>query len=412
MLPRLTARFGTIASFNPTALIGTKVRQFPHTNQFYQTMTNSWVRNKSTSNDIAGKTILVTGQGDIGSGVIAKAREAGANVVVALRKNPDKPRPAGDEHCRVVEIADDKMYSSEHWTELLREHKVEGVVHTIGGCSGSRESLQKVNVKLTEVVAKGVIDFDKTVPVVQASSIAAKLMEKGFLSDDYSETKFEAEEVLKNSGLEHLSIVRIPLCIAKFRLGNGKNIYIFGDNHAYSLEQLALLPIRFFPIIGTGEQPIPYIAVDEAAQMLLNGVSQGESLLEVNAIAGITSNIELATAYQGLVGTNKKFIHIKGTAADLLQKIAKHYGKGHFQDYAVRGLRDLDLTINSTGLFTLLGGEANQKLVTQILGKQPKNLLEALTPPPGHKKVIIKKPPYVEHMLEILRSTGNLFLRK
>lgn len=327
------------------------------------------------------KTYAITGTGDIALNVGNELKRKGHNVKY-FGRNINSIQE--DELTSFEKITSEKMKCQESWEKVFVNSDVDGVIHTIGKPSGTEEELEDANVKIALAAAKGFQNANSNGVFVQTSSVAAQLFKEGVIKCGYSKSKNQCEEELNELG-GNISIVRIPLTLPNFQKKE-EGVYVYSDKHAFGMEQIAKLPLPFFPILGDGNQPIPYVQMEDLTKLITEILEKNDSIT-VNAVSGVATQKEMAASYQKLVETNKPYVSLNPSS---VEKIAEKLGTGHFQTYAVRGLDDMS-SISSEELEELLITDEHDEIVNKYLGRSFKDMSEILTKPEDCKELIISK---------------------
>lgn len=198
-------------------------------------------------------TISITGAtGFIGLHLIKFLSRNNFPVQALVRKNSSSLKNLSDLSVKICEVDYQSVNS------LLAGIKGSDVlIHALGGINGSASKLREANVMITQRV----IEAARAAPIskfILISSVAA-LQRHGA----YGQTKFEAEEIVRKSG--------IPFVILRPSYVYGK-----GDrnNTALIINTLRFLPV--VPVLGGDSVKLQPLFIDDLCRFVLGAVNRTE----------------------------------------------------------------------------------------------------------------------------------------
>jgi NADH dehydrogenase len=233
--------------------------------------------------------ILVTGgTGFVGGHLIRRLRQEGLPVRT-LARHPDRAQPLKDLGVEVVLGDISEKVSLEKAAE-----GIERVIHLVGIIQEtSGVTFRGVHVEGT----RNVIEAARKAGVRHFFHQSALGTRPGAKSE-YHRTKWEAEELVRQSGIPH-TILRPSL------------IYGLGDGFTIRLsEMLKLVPV--IPVIGSGKSRVQPVYIDDVVSCMVKAVTGDAFLNEIYEIGGpdqLTYE-EVTKAIAEAMGIKRPAVHV------------------------------------------------------------------------------------------------------
>jgi NADH dehydrogenase len=244
-------------------------------------------------------TILVTGaSGFVGSNIIARLREANYDVRGLSRKLP----PAGRRHDGAQYVDGVDVGDASTLTPAMFAG-VTSVIHLVGIIQQARggQTFRRIHVDGT----RNVVERAKA---ARLSGVFVYMSAIGSAADapaEYSRTKFEAEEIVRGSGLPY-AILRPSLILGK------------GGEFAVQMEDLIRhgglpvnVPFPFIPVPGSGRNKFQPIDIDDLTACVLRILADDKLRNRVYEVGGATqvSFNELLAGFAAALGVRKPMLH-------------------------------------------------------------------------------------------------------
>lgn len=203
--------------------------------------------------------IAVTGgNGFLGRHILRALEEQNANFIALLR-TPVPSETIPEKYQRQVDFNNFESLKQTLWgaTQLL---------HIAGRVNGSIQDLKEAN----PLLMRRLVEVSSSVGIrriIYISTVAAQ-MRKG----PYGQTKWEAEEILKSSGIPYL-IFRCSL------------IYGQGDKKNLAMIERTLKTLPFVPLLGGGKFLLQPVYVEDVVRVILKA-AEGDMINRTYNLAG------------------------------------------------------------------------------------------------------------------------------
>jgi uncharacterized protein YbjT (DUF2867 family) len=233
--------------------------------------------------------ILVTGgTGFVGGHLIRRLRQEGLPVRI-LARHPDRAQPLKDLGVEVVLGDISEKVSLEKAAE-----GIERVIHLVGIIQETPGvTFRGVHVEGT----RNIIEAARKAGVRHFFHQSALGTRPGAKSE-YHRTKWEAEELVRQSGIPH-TILRPSL------------IYGLGDGFTIRLsEMLKLVPVM--PVIGSGKSRVQPVYIDDVVSCMVKAVAGDAFLNEIYEIGGpdLLTYEEVTKAIAEAMGIKRPALHV------------------------------------------------------------------------------------------------------
>ena len=226
--------------------------------------------------------IAITGAtGFLGSNLIPKLKDKKVKCLVRKYIDNSKIDPVVGDINDTVSV-----------NKLLKKTKV--LIHLAAVIdSKNKKDYYKVNVQGT----KNLIDSCKKNKVKRIIFVSSMASTKDYL-DDYGKSKKEAEDLIKNSGLDY-TILRPS--------------FIYGKNSNSMKKMISFInSFKFIPIVGNGEYTLNPVHVDDVVKSIISCINSKKSIKKTYDILGkseISFN-EFINAISEKYNIQKRKIHI------------------------------------------------------------------------------------------------------
>lgn len=274
--------------------------------------------------------------GEIGSRLVIQALRRGYDVIGCVR-SAEAAKKMTSAGFKVLHVPEDKGKDPSFWRGLFDTHAAGRdfkFVQTVGIAYGPK--VRETNVHYTEASAKAFKAVEGSMEkgrYIQLSTVATMIIPESA----YGKTKEEANQILSDLDIKDTLILDVGMALPS--LEEGENYYTLNTRHAFAPWQFSALPspLRFHPIVGSGEQLVQPVDESEITTAILN-FSEGQ-----HRIAGVgrqaISSKDLMRFYADLRSVSFRPIHIP---YDVAFPLSKHFSEGYFTEDNTLALHKLE----------------------------------------------------------------------